>query len=95
MSDDDTRLPAFSRSAESCIFGKCTAEVNKFSVPEMVKADLARAIAASDFNTEAEYLRTFLLLHLYGKERIINLQAQRINSMGLIGGIKGEEGAAK
>lgn len=80
---------SFSRSSTPCILGKCTAEISKFAVPERVKADLARAVADSEFNNEAEYLRTFLILHLYGTETYLSLQAKKINSMGLIGGEKG------
>jgi hypothetical protein len=76
---------SFSRSANSCVFGKCTDEITKFLVPEIVRLDFERKFAASGYSSQGEYLRMMLLVNLYGKDTINTLQSDRVNSMVGIG----------
>jgi hypothetical protein len=85
MSDKET--PSFSRSATSCVFGKCTDEITKFLVPESVRLDFERSFNESGFSSHGEYLRMMLLVNLYGRDTVTSLMTQRINSMV---GIRGE-----
>lgn len=65
-----------SRSAESCIFGKCTEEI-RFRVPEETVEILIKKSREAGFSTLSEYLRMVVLIKAYGKDEIKRIQNQR------------------
>lgn len=75
---------AFSRSQESCIFGKCTAEM-RFRVPEDTEEILIKKSREAGFATLSEYLRMVVLIQAYGLGEVQRLQQERLNSIAGLG----------
>jgi hypothetical protein len=77
-------MVAFSRSGESCLLGKCTAELPKVRVPEETLEILQRKAREAGFGSLVEYQRMKALIDAHGLDTIQRLQQNRLN---LIAGI--------
>lgn len=75
---------SFSRSQESCIFGKCTAEV-RFRVPEDTEEILIKKSREAGFANLSEYMRMVSLIQAHGLDEVQRLQQARLNSIAGIG----------
>lgn len=79
-----------SRSADSCVAGKCTEQVRTV-LPEATYEALHQLAAGSGMAL-GEYVRTVLLVHVHGQAHVMSLAAQRHNAMARIGQQEGAPG---
>lgn len=80
MASDDA---AFARSAENCIFGKCTAEI-RFRVPEEAEEIAIRKANEAGMSL-AEFGRMAFLIGVFGIDEVARLQTERLNIIAGIG----------
>ena len=78
--------PAFARSAEANLLGKCTAEIPKIRVPEIVLERLSAKATAVGMSL-VEYQRWRAMIDALGVDEVSKLQNARLK---VIAG-KGEE----
>lgn len=76
---------SFSRSNESCILGKCTAELPKVRIPDETLEILQRKARDAGFGSLVEYLRIKALIDAHGYDEIKRLQENRLNLIAGIG----------
>lgn len=69
--------PAFSRSGETCLLGKCTAELPKVRIPEET-LEILSAKAKRLGMSLVEYQRWKALIDAHGEETIRKMQDERI-----------------
>lgn len=77
-------MASFSRSNESCVFGKCTAEL-RCRVPEETEEILVKKARDAGFATLSEYLRMKALIDAHGFDEVSKLQQARLKSIAGIG----------
>ncbi len=71
----------FSRNATSNPLGKLTAEIGKIHVPECVRDGLQERATRLHMSL-SEYVREVLTLHVFGREHIERLHAERLDVLG-------------
>jgi len=77
-------LANLSRSVESCVFGKCTAEV-RFRIDEETEELLIKKSRDAGFSTVSEYMRMITLINVRGLDTVQRLQQERLNIIAGIG----------
>jgi hypothetical protein len=80
---------AFSRSGETCIFGKCTAELPKVRVPDETAEIIRRKAIDSGYTSVTEYLKQLILINAYGIDTVTRLQKERLEMVAKSGEEKG------
>jgi hypothetical protein len=80
---------AFSRSGETCMFGKCTAELPKVRIPEEALEIIRRKAVDAGFASVVEYLRYKALIDAYGLDTVIRVQTERLSKLAIAGEEKG------
>lgn len=80
---------AFSRSGETCIFGKCTAELPKVRVPDETAEIIRRKAIDSGYSSVTEYLKQLILINAHGLDTVLRLQQERIAKIAKSGDEKG------
>lgn len=68
---------AFSRNGSTCPFGKLTAPVGPYKLPEETKAILEREAVALGM-TLNEFLRDLAIVRAHGKDHVESVHIQRI-----------------
>lgn len=80
---------AFSRTGESCVFGKCTAELPKVRVPDETAEIIRRKAVDAGFPTVTEYIKHLILINAHGLDTVLRLQQERIAKIATSGDEKG------